>query len=48
MLLAAGILIIQELLSALWLRHYTQGPLEYLWRWVTWGSRSPFLTRSAS
>ena len=47
-LLAAGILIIQELLSALWLRHYTQGPLEYLWRWVTWGSRSPFLIRSAS
>ncbi|MFW8623418.1 DUF418 domain-containing protein [Corynebacterium glutamicum] len=40
-LLAAGILIIQELLSALWLRHYTQGPLGYLWRWVTWGSRSP-------
>lgn len=34
--------------AALWLRHYTQGPLEYLWRWVTWGSRSPFLIRSAS
>ncbi|NBE97172.1 DUF418 domain-containing protein [Nonomuraea sp. KC401] len=40
--LAAGaILAAQWLLSALWLRRYRQGPLEWLWRWATWARRPP-------
>jgi uncharacterized membrane protein YeiB len=40
--LAAGaILIAQWLCSALWLRRYRQGPLEWLWRWATWARRPP-------
>ncbi|OLT07328.1 hypothetical protein BJF90_14490 [Pseudonocardia sp. CNS-004] len=39
---AAGIILAaQWLFSALWLRHYRQGPLEWLWRWATWTSRPP-------
>jgi uncharacterized protein len=40
--LAAGaILTAQWLFSALWLRRYCQGPLEWLWRWATWARRPP-------
>ena len=40
--LAAGaILIAQWLCSALWLRRYRQGPVEWLWRWATWARRPP-------
>jgi uncharacterized membrane protein YeiB len=40
--LAAGaILAAQWLFSALWLRRYRQGPLEWLWRWATWARRPP-------
>jgi uncharacterized membrane protein YeiB len=40
--LAAGaILAVQWLFSALWLRRYRQGPLEWLWRWATWARRPP-------
>ncbi|MGP3936921.1 DUF418 domain-containing protein [Nonomuraea sp. KM88] len=35
-LTAGAILAAQWLLSALWLRRYRQGPLEWLWRWATW------------
>ncbi|TMR08182.1 DUF418 domain-containing protein [Nonomuraea turkmeniaca] len=39
--LAAGaILTAQWLFSTLWLRRYRQGPIEWLWRWATWGHRS--------
>ena len=38
---AAVILLAQWLASTLWLRHFTQGPLEWLWRWGTWGRRRP-------
>lgn len=39
---AAGtILVAQWAASTLWLRHFTQGPLEWLWRWGTWGCRQP-------
>ena len=39
--IAAAILIAQWLWSTLWLRRCTQGPLEWLWRWATWGRRPP-------
>jgi uncharacterized membrane protein YeiB len=39
--LAAGaILAVQWLFCTLWLRRYRQGPIEWLWRWATWGRRS--------
>ncbi|MEO3810699.1 DUF418 domain-containing protein [Sphaerisporangium sp. B11E5] len=41
LLIAAGILAAQWLFSTLWLRRFTQGPLEWLWRWATWASRPP-------
>jgi uncharacterized membrane protein YeiB len=45
--LAAGaILAVQWLFSALWLRRYRQGPLEWLWRWATW-ARRPSLRRAS-
>ncbi|GAA1696651.1 hypothetical protein GCM10009745_48410 [Kribbella yunnanensis] len=42
-LIAAAILTTQCLFSTLWLRHFTQGPLEWLWRWATWTHRRPML-----
>lgn len=36
-LICLGIMILQILASALWLRFVGQGPLERLWRLVTWG-----------
>lgn len=36
---AFTILTIQALWSILWLRRFDQGPLEYVWRWLTWGRR---------
>ncbi|MET7460907.1 DUF418 domain-containing protein [Nonomuraea sp. NPDC005501] len=39
---AGVVLPAQWLASALWLRRYRQGPMEWLWRWATWGSRPPF------
>jgi uncharacterized protein len=39
---AAGVILTaQWLFSAVWLRFYRQGPLEWLWRWVTWAHRPP-------
>jgi uncharacterized membrane protein YeiB len=38
---AGVILTAQWLFSTLWLRGYRQGPLEWLWRWVTWTRRPP-------
>ncbi|MEV4076508.1 DUF418 domain-containing protein [Nonomuraea fuscirosea] len=34
-----GVLAAQWLFSTLWLRRYRFGPLEWLWRWATWGRR---------
>jgi uncharacterized membrane protein YeiB len=31
----------QWVFSALWLRRFRQGPLEWLWRWATWAQRPP-------
>lgn len=35
------ILLGQWCASTLWLRSFRQGPLEWLWRWGTWGHRQP-------
>lgn len=37
--IAAGILTAQRLASGLWLRRHRHGPMEWLWRWATWGRR---------
>lgn len=42
-----GILLIQIPLSALWLRAFTYGPLEWLWRWGTYLRRPPLRRRPA-
>lgn len=39
--IVVGILALQWIASTLWLRFFTQGPLEWLWRWGTWGTRGP-------
>ena len=44
LLIGAAILLAQWGLSTLWLRHFRQGPVEYLWRWATWLER-PALRR---
>ncbi|MFG1606555.1 DUF418 domain-containing protein [Actinoplanes sp. NPDC049265] len=36
---AAAVLLIQWIWSVLWLRRFRQGPIEWLWRWVTWWRR---------
>ena len=36
----------QVLLSALWLRHFRYGPMEWLWRWLTYGRRPQVLAAS--
>lgn len=41
LLIAGAVLVPQWLVSTLWLRRYRQGPLEWLWRWATWGGRPP-------
>ncbi|WP_052422873.1 DUF418 domain-containing protein [Nonomuraea candida] len=41
----AGVLAAQWLFSTLWLRRHRFGPLEWLWRWATWGRR-PALRRA--
>ncbi|PRX63294.1 putative membrane protein YeiB [Nonomuraea fuscirosea] len=38
---AGAILTTQWLFCTLWLRHYRQGPIEWLWRWATWTHRPP-------
>ncbi|MEV6033217.1 DUF418 domain-containing protein [Nonomuraea sp. NPDC052116] len=37
---AGVILAAQWLFATLWLRRHRQGPVEWLWRWVTWAHRS--------
>ncbi|MFC4534099.1 DUF418 domain-containing protein [Sphaerisporangium dianthi] len=41
LLISGAILALQWLVSALWLRRYRQGPLEWVWRWATWARRPP-------
>jgi uncharacterized protein len=37
--LVAGIWLFQLVFSPIWLRHFRFGPLEWLWRWLTYGKR---------
>jgi len=37
----AGIWLVQLVVSPLWLRHYRFGPVEWLWRSLTYGARQP-------
>ena len=37
--LAAGIIAVQVVVSRWWLARYRYGPLEWAWRWATWGTR---------
>jgi uncharacterized protein len=34
--------VLQLIVSPLWLRHYRYGPLEWVWRSLTYGKRQPF------
>ena len=45
--LVAGIWVLQLIVSPLWLRGFQFGPLEWLWRTLTYGARQPFLRRPA-
>lgn len=45
-LVVLGIWLLQLWLSPLWLARWRFGPVEYLWRWLTYGRR-PALTRAA-
>jgi uncharacterized protein len=46
MLLSAAVYLVQILLSVWWLRRYKFGPLEWVWRSLTYGRRQP-LRRSS-
>lgn len=46
--LVAGIWVLQLVVSPLWLRTFQFGPLEWLWRTLTYGVRPPFLRRPVS
>ncbi len=41
LLLATSLFLLQVPLSALWLRCYAYGPIEWLWRQFTYGKRMP-------
>jgi uncharacterized membrane protein YeiB len=41
LIIAGVILLVQWIWSTLWLNRYLQGPIEWLWRWVTWARRPP-------
>ena len=37
-----SIWLFQLVVSPIWLKHFRFGPLEYLWRWLTYGERPAF------
>jgi uncharacterized protein len=41
-LLVCAIWALQLLVSAWWLKKFRAGPLEWVWRWLTYGQRQPF------
>ncbi|WP_246938660.1 DUF418 domain-containing protein [Bacillus pinisoli] len=45
-LLTVGIFIIQIFISNLWLQRFKYGPVEWVWRSLTYGKRQPFKRRS--
>ncbi|NIB98860.1 DUF418 domain-containing protein [Halobacterium sp. R2-5] len=42
----AAIWVVQVVLSVLWLRRYRYGPMEWLWRTLTYGERQPLRLRN--
>ncbi|MEV4110476.1 DUF418 domain-containing protein [Nonomuraea sp. NPDC049695] len=45
LVIAGVILLVQWVWSTLWLNRYLQGPMEWLWRWVTWARRPALRAR---
>jgi uncharacterized protein len=45
--IAGAVLALQWLWSTAWLLVFRQGPLEWGWRWVTWGRRPPLVRERA-
>lgn len=41
LLIGIGIVVVQYQLSRLWLRHFTHGPVEWVWKKLTWISLPP-------
>ena len=41
-LVVLGIWIFQSIFSSVWLKYYYFGPLEWLWRWLTYLKKPPF------
>jgi uncharacterized protein len=48
LLIVVAIAVFQLIASSLWLRWFRFGPIEYLWRWATYGRRPAFLHGSVS
>ena len=44
-LIALGVYIFQILFSTLWLKYFRYGPLEWIWRQLTYGTRLPLLKK---
>ncbi len=40
---AIVLIIVQALFSTWWLKRYSLGPMEYIWRWLTYGKRPKFV-----
>jgi uncharacterized protein len=47
-LIVAGIWAVQLVVSPIWLSYYRFGPLEWLWRYLTYGKSPPFRRATAS
>jgi uncharacterized protein len=47
-LIVLGICCVQVCWSVLWLRHFRQGPFEWLWRWLTYLQAAPMRARGLS
>ena len=45
--IAAAIVAAQVVFANIWLRFFTMGPLEWLWRWLTYGRRPQLRIRRA-
>ncbi len=46
MAFALAVFTLQCLVSAIWLSHFRFGPLEWIWRRATYGTKLPMLRRS--
>jgi uncharacterized protein len=41
---AIAVIAVQTLFSTWWLARFSMGPVEYLWRWLTYGKRPNFVS----